>query len=401
MAWLKMRKTWAIGFVVLLGLGLGAYALLRQRRVEAVRVVRRDVVQTVVASGRVHVAGDVELAVKTSGRVTAVAVKEGERVVAGQLLVKLDDAEAHAATAEALASVARSLVEVRRIRQKATPLAQVSLRRAEVDVEYAEQELARAQQLSASGAYTGQQLEQTRQAVELARTRRDTAQVELSNTLPAGADRELAVASMRQAEAALELAHVRLADSQLLAPAAGTVAEVSVDVGDSVQPGRALVRLVIDGPVQLEMEPDERNLALLSVGQSARASAEAFATETFAARVSYIAPNVDPDRGTVKVRLDVPDPPAYLRADMTVSIEVEVAKVAKALVVPTRMVRDLSTSQPWVMVAADGRSARRDVAIGVRDEDMLQVTTGLAEGALVLTDPELAVGARVRPAEAR
>jgi len=399
MAILTLRGRWWIVALVVLGFGLGATLLLRVPRVTVVKVVRRDVMQTVVASGRVHVAGDVELAVKTPGHVTAIAVKEGDHVNAGQLLISLDDAEARAAMAEAQASVARSLAELRRVRQKAAPLAQASLRRAEVDVEYAQQELARAQQLSAAGAFTTQQLEQAAQSVTLARTRRDTAQVELSNTMPAGADRDLAQASMQQAQAALDLAQTRLADAQIVAPAAGVVVDVAVDVGDSVQPGRALVRLVIDGPVQLEMEPDERNLALLSLGQPARASAEAFASQSFAARVSYIAPNVDPDRGTVKVRLDVTEPPEYLRADMTVSIEVEVAHANKALVVPTTLVRDLAGKQPWVLALVAGRSERRDVVVGVRDEEMLQVVSGLDEGALVLADPELAAGVRVRANE--
>lgn len=399
MAFLTVRRRWWFAALVVLSVGLGAFVLLRVPRVAAVRVVRRDVVQTVVASGRVHVAGDVELAVKSPGRVTAVAVKEGDHVNEGQLLISLDDAEARGAMAEAQASVARSLAELRRVRQKAAPLAQVSLRRAEVDVEYAQQELTRAQQLSAAGAFTAQQLEQAAQSVTLARTRRDTAQVELSNTMPAGADRDLAQASMQQAQAALDLAQTRLADAQIVAPAAGVVVDVAVDVGDSVQPGRALVRLVIDGPVQLEMEPDERNLALLSLGQPARASAEAFASQAFAARVSYIAPNVDPDRGTVKVRLDVMEPPEYLRADMTVSIEVEVAHANKALVVPTNLVRDLAGKQPWVLALVAGRGERRDVVVGVRDEETLQVVSGLDEGALVLADPELAVGVRVRANE--
>jgi len=396
MTGLSPRRRWWIVASAVLSVALGAYALLRVPAVNAVKVVRRDVVQTVVASGRVHVAGDVELAVKGSGRVTEVAVREGDHVSAGQLLIRLDDAEARAAMAEAQASVARSLAELRRVRQKAAPLAQVSLRRAEVDVEYAQQELARSQQLSAAGASTTQQLQQATQAVILAQTRRDTAQVELSNTMPAGADRDLAQASMQQAQAALDLAQTRLADAQIVAPAAGTVVDVTVDVGDSVQPGRTLVRVVIDGPVQLEMEPDERNLALLALGQPARASAEAFASQSFAARVSYIAPNVDPDRGTVKVRLNVTEPPTYLRADMTVSIEVEVARMANALVVPTGVVRELTGKQPWVVVPVAGRSERRDVKIGVRDEDMLQVVSGLDEGDVVLADPQLAVGVRVR-----
>jgi HlyD family secretion protein len=376
-----------------------AFLLLgRERAVPAARVTTRDVTQTVVASGRVLVAGDVELGVKAPGRVREVTVREGEHVAAGQVLVKLDATESEAALSEARASVLRSLVEVRRVRQKATPLAQVSLKRAEVDVEYSEQELGRIETLSKQGALSAQQLEQARNALSLARTRRDAAQVELSSSMPAGADRELAVAALRQAQAALEVAESRLGDAMLVAPKAATVVLVDVDAGEAVQPGRVLVRLVLDGPVQLEMEPDERNLALLHVGQAARASAEAFPEQSFEAKLSYIASAVDADRGTVKVRLDVPAPPAYLRADMTVSIEVLVREVQGALVVPALAVREL-TGKPWVMVADGDRAQRRDVSVGARDERFVQIASGVSEGELLLLDPQLEAGTRVTPRE--
>jgi HlyD family secretion protein len=333
--------------------------------------------------------------------VREVLVREGDHVSAGQVLVRLDAAQAEAAMREARASVARSLVEVRRVRQKAAPLAQASLRRAEVDVEYGEQELARVETLSSAGAISAQQLEQARNALALARTRRESAQVELSNTMPEGSDRELAVAALRQAQAALDLAEARLSDSQLVSPKDATVVALDVDPGEAVQPGRALVRLVLDGPVQLELEPDERNLALLRVGQAARASTEAFPDQSFAARLAYIASAVDPDRGTVKVRLDVTDPPPYLRADMTVSIEVIVREVRGALVVPALAVRELASKAPWVVVFEGGRTARRDVVVGARDEAFVVIERGLAEADQVALDPQLQPGARAAPRESR
>ncbi len=377
--------------------GGALYLYRRELRVPAARVARRDVVQTVLGSGRVVMAGDVELRVKGAGRVSEVLVKEGQHVAKGEALVKLDAADERAALEEAQATVARSLADLRALRSKATPLARSSLQRAALDVQYAQDELARTQKLFAAGAQSSQQLVQARTTLALARTRRDTAQLELASTLPEGADRELAVAALGQAQAALDRAQVGLADAALSAPSAGTVVELGVDPGDSVQPGQLLVRMVADGPVRLELEPDERNLALLRVGQHARASAEAFPDQSFDARLSYIAKAVDPTRGTIRVRFDVPAPPDYLRADMTVSVEITVAKLPRALVVPVVAVRELATKRPWVLVVYRGRALRRDIAIGVRDEALVQVVSGLREGEWVLLDPALAPGARVRP----
>jgi multidrug efflux pump subunit AcrA (membrane-fusion protein) len=102
--------------------------------------------------------------------------------------------------------------------------------------------------------------------------------------------------------------------------------------------------------VELVIEPDERNLALLALGQSATASSEAFPDDRFAATVSYIAPAVDPRRGTIEVRLAVPTPPEYLRPDMTVSVEITVAERAHTTILPADAVRGLAEGKPWILV---------------------------------------------------
>ena len=72
------------------------------------------------------------------------------------------------------------------------------------------------------------------------------------------------------------------------------------------------------------LEPDERNLALLRKGQRAVVSAEAYPSQSFDATLGYIAPAVNGERGTIEIRLDVPEPPSYLRPNMTVSVELQI-----------------------------------------------------------------------------
>src|SRR6185437_16754598 len=88
------------------------------------------------------------------------------------------------------------------------------------------------------------------------------------------------------------------------------------------------------GETQIDVRIDEKNLAQLAIGQRALASADAFPADRFTAVLFYINPGVDSLRGSVEMKLRVPDPPAYLRQDMTVSVDVEVARRAGALVVP-------------------------------------------------------------------
>jgi HlyD family secretion protein len=161
----------------------------------------------------------------------------------------------------------------------------------------------------------------------------------------------------------------------------------AVEPGDVVQPGRALFTIAADGDEQLTFQADERNLAAIALGQKALASADAFPNESFEAETSYIAPSIDPLRGTVEVRLRVPKPPKYLLPDMTVSIDLLVASKKDVLVVPTEAVRGAATPTPWVLAVEGGKAHRRDVKLGVTGEGTTEIVSGLEPGAeLVVPD---------------
>ena len=142
----------------------------------------------------------------------------------------------------------------------------------------------------------------------------------------------------------------------------------------------------------------EKNLSLLALGQKALASADAFPKGVFAAELGYINPSIDAQRGAVAVRLRVPSPPAYLRQDMTVSVDIEVARRAGALVVPADAVRDIAGVAPWVMVLVDGRATRRPVKVGARSVAMVEILDGLTVGdrAIPVTRGDIVEGRRLR-----
>jgi HlyD family secretion protein len=157
--------------------------------------------------------------------------------------------------------------------------------------------------------------------------------------------------------------------------------------------------LAMDGDPELLFDADERNIPFVQLGQRASASADAYPQQVFDATVSFIAPSIDPQRGTIEVRLVVAKPlPAFLKPDMTVSIDLTVATKAQALILPAQAVRGAATRAPWVMTVESGRARRRPVTLGIRGEGTIEIASGLNEGAEVVL-PEarpLAEGARVR-----
>ena len=365
------------------------------REVPAYLVESRPVVQKVVATGRVRPLARVSLASLAIGRVRAVLVREGDRVTTGQVLVKLEDVELAAALRQAQGRVAEAAARLEQVRGVAGRQAAEALHQAEVKVAQAEQDLARARQLAEAGSVSRQAAEDADRAVTLARSQRETAAAQATSA--GGADERLVAASLAQSEAALAVAASKLAETEIRAPAPGQVVGREVEPGDVVTAGKPLLAMTADGAIELTAQVDEKNLALLRVGQPARASADAFAEQVFDATVALIAPTVDASRGTVEVRLRVPSPPPVLRPDMTVSINVEVGRKDQALVVPADVIRD-PTGEPWVLAISGRQAQRRPVKLGMRGDGLVEISAGLAAGDAVVAPAAgfVAVGERVR-----
>jgi HlyD family secretion protein len=381
----------ALAAAALLAAGCG-------KEVPAYVAERRPLVQRVVASGRVMPPARVSIGSVALGRVKAVAVDEGDRVKAGQLLVALDDADARAALEQARARVAEAAARLDQVHGPAARSAAEALRQARLEVGLAEREVERARALAAAGSGSAARLDEAEKALGLARSREEAAAAQAASAAEAGADGRLAAASLRAAEAAERAARVRLDETRLCAPCPGTVLKREVEPGDVVAAGKALLVLAREGDTRLSVEPDEKNLALLALGQRAAVAADAFPAAPFEARVTFIAPAVDPARGTVEVRLAVPAPPPFLRPDMTVSVNVEVARRADAVAVPADAVRDAGGAA-WVLAVQEGRAVRREVKLGVRGAGLVEILDGLAAGQAVVSPAAGAVapGDRVRP----
>lgn len=370
------------GALLLVLVAFGVRALLG-RAVDAVPVVRQDLLETLVVSGRVLARSKASLGSTVTGRVEAVLFEEGDRLAAGQLLVRLDEREAAAALAEARTRLEKARGADRRTVQEEKVQAALNL-----SIE--ERQLARISALRAEGFVSEREEDDARKARDLARSVLATATEKAAAAAAGGADERAAAA----AEAA---AAARLSQMRILAPAPGVVLVRAVEPGDVVSPGKTLLTLALDRETQLLAQPDEKNLPALRVGQKARASADAFPNRSFAAEVISVSPGVDLARGTVDVKLRVPDPPAELKTDMTLSVELEVGRRDRVLVVPLEAVRD-AASEPWVLAIRSRRAVRTPVTLGARGGAVAQVVKGLAEGDLVVRVPGKAKdGQRVRP----
>lgn len=388
-------------FVVVLAIGVGSWQGVRAWLGPAVvvdRVERGSLVQTVVASGHVETPFRVEIGSQITGAVEEVLVEEGKRVTKGEPLIALEAKELKASAVQAEGAVAQAEARMRQLKELTLPAAKESLAQASATLLNAQQTFNRTSELAGKGYATRASLDEAQKNLEVARTQERTAGLQVYTASPGGSDYVMAETLLNQARANLDTARSRLAYATISAPRDGILISRNVERGSVVQPGKALLVLAPAGDAQLVLQVDERNLGKLALGQKAVASADAYANQKFSAVVAYINPGIDITRATVEVKLNVLDPPDYLRQDMTVSVDIAVAYKEGALVVARRSVRDPLSAQPWIMTIRDGRASRDNVSVGLQGATKVEILEGAPAGAMAVPAASgVLIGQRVRP----
>jgi HlyD family secretion protein len=296
----------------------------------------------------------------------------------------MDDEDAKAEVAKGKASLAAARAGRSELSRLDAPQAETELRRVETKLAEVRRRLAREKNLFDAGVTTREMYEEARTTEELVTAEREAALLQLRAASAGGSQSLRAQANVALAQAQLAAAELQLGRHEVRAPADGIIISRRVEPGDAVLSASPLFLLSATGATRLRVEPDERNLALLSIGQPALASAEAFPDDRFAAEVRYIAPSVDPARGTVEVHLLVEEPPDFLRQNMTVSVEITVAEKEEALLISRSSVV-AEKADPHVLTLSGGRVNKTPVELGLLGDDVVEVVSGLRASDEVLT----------------
>jgi HlyD family secretion protein len=381
--------------VLLAGLMFGLNQL-RGVEVAVVPVQAQPIVQSVVATGRVMSPARVEISSVITGRVVEITVREGDKVEAGQILLEMDHNELAASVKQAEAATQSARARLANVSELGLVTAGDSLAQAKANLEWNEAELKRNRDLRTSGFIGEAKLQEVERLFRVAKSQYDSARTQMQSQTQGGVQTREANAKLAEAAAARELAAAKLQQATIRTSTAGTILTRSVELGDVVQPGKTLLTLATAGETRITTQIDEKNLPYIKVGDQALASADAFPETKFKAEIYYLAPSVDVQRGAVEARLRVPEPPAHLRADMTLSVEIIGAHKDSALVVPLEAVRGLANGEAIVMTIDAGKSTSRKVKLGLRGDGKVEIIDGLKVGEHVIMGNAITAGTRVR-----
>jgi len=291
--------------------------------VEVTRVERRSVAAYIETNGALEAENDVLIVARTSGPIVELATEEGRQIRKGQLMARIDPAEA------------RAQVQI----------ARVGLHEAERAFE------------RAKSTFEAQLISQ--------------------------ADYDQALAAKESAEATLAERQVQLNYTTIEAPFDAVVVERMVKLADNVTPNQQLFRISDFDPLLCKIQVPEKELPRLHKGQPAYLTVEAWPKERFPAKVLRVSPVVDAATGTVRVTLEV-NARDRLRPGMFASVFLEADRRDDALTIP-KSALSLESLGDTVYTVNGDVAARKPITLGYEEADIVEVRSGLEEGDLVIT----------------
>src|SRR5881296_4092979 len=404
---------------VLLGSGIGVLVVVlimvsasakREKGIEVrfETVGRRDLVAAVTASGKIQPKKKVDISADITGRVTRIAVREGDYVQKGQFLLQIDPTiyQANLQRAQAAMSSAEAgAVQARASRDQAQRALQRTKELREQNPNLISQE----------------QLEQAQTAFDIAEANLTAAQHQVD-----------------QARAAVRSASDNLRKTTLLAPMNGRVTRLPVEEGEVAVPGTfskdvGLLLTVSDlSVIQAKVRVDETDVVRVHLGDSVEVSIDAFPDTTFTGRVTKIsnssiltatstATGQNERAVDYEVEITLNHPPADVRPDLSatarvvtdtrkqvLSIPIIALTVCENKVISTEN-RPLDTAATrkkkeaeGVFVVDKGSATFRPIKVGIAGDEYFEVLDGLKQGETIVAGPYQAIrdlkdGTRVRP----
>ncbi len=176
-------------------------------------------------------------------------------------------------------------------------------------------------------------------------------------------------------------------------PASGIVTEKKAVQGMRFMPGDALYQVTDLSSVWVVADVAEQDIAAVKLGARAQVKINAYPDKSFAAALTYVYPTLNAETRTVPVRLELSNPGGLLKPGMFAQVELPVGAGAKVLTVPVSAVIDSGTRQVLLVQVAEGRFEPREVKLGARSDNYMQVLDGVREGEAVVVSANFLIDA--------
>jgi HlyD family secretion protein len=355
------------------------------------------------ATGYIVAAHKIEVASKVVGRVAWIGVEKGDKVKAGQVLVRLENDEYRAQLLQDQGQLANLQAKLQELQNGSRPeeieKARADTEAAKADLKNAKVSLDRTKQLVLDGVLSKQSLDDAQAKYDGDRAKVASLQRTLDLTVLGPRKEEIAQVrgQIEQARGGLEYAQTQLDNTIIKAPVTGTILDRNVEKGEFVTNGFVgdkgakgyLVTMADLNDLQVELDISQNDFPKLAPHQKGIITTDAYPDRKYQGAIEQVSPEADRAKATVQVKVRVLNPDQYLRPDMNATVsfyndaKAALASEAKRVVViPQGAVQNGS-----VFVVVNGHARKRSITTGGSSEKGVLVQSGLIGGEDLIVSP--------------
>lgn len=341
------------------GFGPGGGGPRAPMTVELGSVKRGDVAAHLTVVGNLVGLQTVDVAPRIAGRLLSVSVEMGDQVRRGQVIAKVED---------------RELAEQVRQAEASLEVSKATIRQREADLKVAELNFDRSKNLFARQLLAKQALDDTE-----------------SRYLAAVAQLDLSKAQENQTEARLQELRFNLQNTVITSPVDGFVGRRNVDPGAMVNTNTAIASVVEISRLKLVVNVVEKDLRMVSAGDSGIVEVDAYPGEKFNGRIARVAPVLDPATRTAAIEIEIPNPGYRLKPGMYARITLTVEERKNTLVAAKSAIIDFENKRGVWMPTDETRARFVPVELGLEGTDTIEILSGVKEGDRFVTTGAAAV----------
>jgi len=362
--------------------------------VKVVPVDERDVDLTIQAPATVFAREQANISSRITAPILEIAVRKGDRVTKGQVLVRLDNRDLLAQKREIAGLVAEAESNLEKLRTGTIPgdieRAKGQVMTSQAALSQAEKFFERRKQLFDQGAIPNRDLLVSQTDLATAKANNEVARQALSRLEKQSSGRDIQIMQSRLEQARGRLASVetQISFEELRSPFAGFITEQFVFPGDMAQPAVAMFTVADLSVAIARTQVPESDARAVWVGAACRMMPQDQQGSSFAGKVTVVNQSVDAARRTVEVWCEIPNGKGDLRAQAFGTVEIAVGRLTRAITVPLAAVHfeEGSRNGHVMVVGSDKKASKRPVEAGATTEGRVPILKGLKAGETVIVE---------------
>lgn len=351
--------------------------------------------------GKILAMDEVTLTPKMGGIVEEVLVNEGDRVTAGQVIIKLEQKDVVSQLNQAQAAYDAAMAQLSSLENGQMPqqIAQLesAVNQAEANFKNAKENFERMKELLEKGAISQQQFEGVELQFNVAKEQYESAKTQLTLTQEKTAPESIAAAKaqVKQTEAMLEAAKSALDNCLITSPIDGTVGGINAPIGQLASPGVPIATVGNLNSVEIEINVTEDRINGLEVGQEAEVTVDSVGDSVLKGKIISISPFKDPMTQVYPVKILLPNEDGLLKSGMFARVKLMVALHTNAVTIPEDAVVSYD-GKSIVYTVKEGLAKANEVITGPASMGKIVIKEGLNPDEEVIIEGQEIVNDKIK-----